>query len=71
MEEKKPIYCKKLIFKNPGDRCDTPTILLGRIEKEDQHFYYFRTSRRQFIVRKEFVLCLSDTSQIFRGVQNE
>ncbi len=55
-------FCKKLAY----GRKENPTIILGIIEKEENGFIFFRTSKRQYRISQEAIISLEDTEILFR-----
>ena len=59
------VNCKKLIYRNPGAGKDN--VLLGTVEKEDEHLIYFRTRNKLHVVNKSLVLAITETNEPFEN----
>lgn len=62
-----PILCKKLSYRNSHEADIKPTIILGIVVSEDEHFLDFRTAKRMYRINKQLVISLEDTDVVFRG----
>ena len=55
-------FCKKLRYGN----LESPSTLLGLIEKEDDTFIWFRTANKTHRISKSAIVSIEDTNEIFR-----
>jgi len=62
IESNQTQFCKRLKYGNPND----PSVILGIIVSEDDHFIIFRTGRKQYTVSKSMILAIEDTDRVFR-----
>ena len=63
------VLCKKLTYQlTPSE---SPSVLLGIMEQEDEHFFYFRTKKNLHKVSKKCVLYISETQIPFKNGEEE